>query len=745
MLQQPIKISFRMTEQRRVIKASLNEVELLFCKSKCYLHPTKSKADNIPGFLTLGRGPNDSNNDVLVSFVTELQLNKNETKVYQEADLAELSNDLENLGLGSGSSRRQSTRIYIVKKLGSTSLTGSNFSVPISYIYSIHVRTPLVGWWYGSITLHMKDGLKLPTVFFHDDESLSSIKKQQIRNKQFDPFGEDGELVWGGLEFIQLLSKVAAVQKSTYEPNVLLINPDPNDLRNFAPVQQSRSKNNDSGKVFVFPDLNKMIANTKWKLLETVATFTTKAKNQVLDAVEERAPPQVKQLINKPEVQKIGNDFDSARVYLAKWASQVKDEAEQAQKKYMLDDEIYAKINRELGISTERSEILTGQEISETSRRNPITKVEWESFFDHSGRLILTTDEVKYRIFHGGLDQEIRHIAWLFLLGVFPWDSSHEERLVLKESYRTAYDELKAKWSTDEEKRQSDHWKDQRQRIAKDLHRTDRSLPIFASQSEEPSAISEEQAADEEEDEEMVLDNANLRKMQEILFTYNEYNPNLGYVQGMTDLLSPLYANIKEETLVFWAFAKFMERMERNFVRDQSGMKKQMSDLNKLLQFMLPKLFIHLEHCESTDLFFFFRLLLVWFKREFDWDDVQRLWEIFWTDYYSSQFHLFFALSVLSDNERIIRENLDRFDEVLKYMNDLSMSMELNPLMIRAELLFLRFKRMLDIIDRTNSDRNTATAHPDTHISVSPELRTLLSKKLVIQKESPPTSPSDYN
>ena len=61
--------------------------------------------------------------------------------------------------------------------------------------------------------------------------------------------------------------------------------------------------------------------------------------------------------------------------------------------------------------------------------------------------------------------------------------------------------------------------------------------------------------------------------MREILLTFNEYNENLGYVQGMTDLLSPLYVIIQDEVLVFWAFANFMERMERNFVRDQTGMK----------------------------------------------------------------------------------------------------------------------------------------------------------------------------
>lgn len=222
--------------------------------------------------------------------------------------------------------------------------------------------------------------------------------------------------------------------------------------------------------------------------------------------------------------------------------------------------------------------------------------------------------------------------------------------------------------------------------------------------------------------------------MREILLTFNEYNVNLGYVQGMTDLLSPIYVILQDEVLSFWAFTGFMERMERNFVRDQSGMKRQMDVLNGLLQFMLPDLFKHLEKCESTDLFFFFRMLLVWYKREFEWNDVLTLWEVLFTDYYSSQFHLFFALSVLSDNKRIIMQNLKRFDEVLKYMNDLSGKMNLNDLLIRAELLFLRFKRMIALIDRENQQLNVSGELYE--VRVNPDLRELLSRDLVIQKES---------
>jgi hypothetical protein len=50
---------------------------------------------------------------------------------------------------------------------------------------------------------------------------------------------------------------------------------------------------------------------------------------------------------------------------------------------------------------------------------------------------------------------------------------------------------------------------------------------------------------------------------------------------------------------------------ERNFLRDQSGMRKQLTTLDHLVQLMDPKLYLHLQSADSTNFFFFFRMLLV--------------------------------------------------------------------------------------------------------------------------------------
>lgn len=55
--------------------------------------------------------------------------------------------------------------------------------------------------------------------------------------------------------------------------------------------------------------------------------------------------------------------------------------------------------------------------------------------------------------------------------------------------------------------------------------------------------------------------NENLEILKSILCTYNVFNTELGYVQGMSDLLSPLFAILGDEAMAFWAFVGFMERM----------------------------------------------------------------------------------------------------------------------------------------------------------------------------------------
>jgi hypothetical protein len=295
------------------------------------------------------------------------------------------------------------------------------------------------------------------------------------------------------------------------------------------------------------------------------------------------------------------------------------------------------------------------------TRRAPVSPEEWILLFDNEGKLSVPVDHVHQLIFRSGLDADIRIEAWKFLLGFYPWTSTFNEREAIRRSRADAYYTIKARWFDHPDIRNTKEFEDEKHRIDKDVHRTDRAQEAFVGDelpNPDPAMC--------------VGTNANLETMKDMLVTYNFHNIELGYVQGMSDLLAPLFVAMGDEAMAFWGFSLFMERVQSNFYVDQSGMHAQLKTLDALIRFMDPVLYKRLEETETSNLFFCFRWLLVWFKREFEWEDVIRLWEVLWTNYLSEQFILFVALAVIDAHRKPILEELNEFDEVLRVSSHLN-------------------------------------------------------------------------
>jgi TBC1 domain family member 15 len=63
------------------------------------------------------------------------------------------------------------------------------------------------------------------------------------------------------------------------------------------------------------------------------------------------------------------------------------------------------------------------------------------------------------------VDPAIRPEVWKFLLGLYPWNSSGDERKAIRRSKRDEYVRLKAKWWDDLELQEDSWFKDQKSRI----------------------------------------------------------------------------------------------------------------------------------------------------------------------------------------------------------------------------------------------------------------------------------------
>ncbi|KAG2174706.1 hypothetical protein INT43_005764, partial [Umbelopsis isabellina] len=452
------------------------------------------------------------------------------------------------------------------------------------------------------------------------------------------------------------------------------------------------------------PTMDPLVATlkeAKWNLLEKFSQVTRFSRNtaaQFLDHPLTRPivpllPPGVQSLSNNETVKATMDDYDSARVFLAKWAAGL---ADQSEKSGPFDQRyrhvgIWGHDDWEEETALGVFEVLNSDSdnsIPTHTRTEPVSLDQWNSFFDANGVLSVGEPYVRSAIFRGCLQPSARKDAWLFLTGVYPWESTYEEREDIKKERKEAYDALKTQWHGVSQVLESSEFCEQKHRIDKDVHRTDRSVALYATENlhnPESSMYSNT--------------NHHMEVLKDILCTYNIHNKELGYVQGMSDLLSPIYAVVEEEELSFWAFVGFMERMQANFFRDQSGMHRQLLTMDMMLQFMDPGLYKHLESTESFNLFFCFRWLLVWFKREFKWDDLLSLWDVLYTDHLSTQFHLFVALAILDQHRNVIIDHLKHFDEILKYINDLALTIDLEETLQRAEILFHQFKQRVEAVD----------------------------------------------
>lgn len=243
-----------------------------------------------------------------------------------------------------------------------------------------------------------------------------------------------------------------------------MINPSDEDKMSFGrPVkdQEAAQLEENSQRDAGMDPFTKAIKETRWKVLEQlskITTFTRRTGNEFADSP--RIPPQVRRLMKNPEIQTLQDEFDSARLYLARWAMSIAEQSERERNQRIWTARDMLEMENSSVGDFEILELESGT-VAISERRKTVTLDEWKGFFDSSGRLQVTVDEIKERIFHGGLDPNdgVRKEAWLFLLGVYPWDSSSDEYICLKGAW---WERMIEGASTTEE---YDYWKEQRNRI----------------------------------------------------------------------------------------------------------------------------------------------------------------------------------------------------------------------------------------------------------------------------------------
>lgn len=117
-----------------------------------------------------------------------------------------------------------------------------------------------------------------------------------------------------------------------------------------------------------------------------------------------------------------------------------------------------------------------------------------------------------------------------------------------------------------------------------------------------------------------------------ILEAYALYDSEIGYCQGMSDLLSPIISVMTEDHEAFWCFVGFMKKARHNFRLDEVGIRRQLSIVSKIIKHKDSHLYRHLEKLQAEDCFFVYRMVVVLFRRELTFEQTICLWEVMWAD-----------------------------------------------------------------------------------------------------------------
>uniref|UniRef100_U3IQD0 Small G protein signaling modulator 1 n=1 Tax=Anas platyrhynchos platyrhynchos TaxID=8840 RepID=U3IQD0_ANAPP len=167
---------------------------------------------------------------------------------------------------------------------------------------------------------------------------------------------------------------------------------------------------------------------------------------------------------------------------------------------------------------------------------------------------------------------------------------------------------------------------------------------------------------------------ANLEKLRNIMCSYIWQHIEIGYVQGMCDLLAPLLVILDDEALAFSCFTELMKRMNQNFPHG-GAMDTHFANMRSLIQILDSELFelMH-QNGDYTHFYFCYRWFLLDFKRELVYDDVFAVWETIWAAAHVSSTHyvLFIALALVEMYRDIILENNMDFTDIIKFFNEMA-------------------------------------------------------------------------
>ncbi|KAJ0183732.1 hypothetical protein K1T71_000155 [Dendrolimus kikuchii] len=156
--------------------------------------------------------------------------------------------------------------------------------------------------------------------------------------------------------------------------------------------------------------------------------------------------------------------------------------------------------------------------------------------------------------------------------------------------------------------------------------------------------------------------------VERMLFLYAKLNPGQGYVQGMNEIIGPIYhtfaidSNVEfrkhAEADCFFCFTNLMAEIRDFFIRTldetESGINYMMGKLCECVKKYDPTVWNLLQKQELRPQYYSFRWLTLLLSQEFSLPDVERLWDSLFADPQRFSFLIYVCCAMIL----LIRDNL---------------------------------------------------------------------------------------
>ena len=184
-----------------------------------------------------------------------------------------------------------------------------------------------------------------------------------------------------------------------------------------------------------------------------------------------------------------------------------------------------------------------------------------------------------------------------------------------------------------------------------------------------------------------------------IFFIYAKFSPDIKYVQGMNEIISPIYycysfdklyiendCNIEADT--FWSFYNLMDKIKYVFIREEDGSDKgilgKSKRLKELLKIIDIDIYNHFIKYKLDFSLFSLRWFILFFSQDFLMIDILRLWDFLFCEEnkFINTFYTCLAI-ILMKKDSILNSDLPAMMEELQRLD-----------IIDVEMLIINAKRI---------------------------------------------------